>query len=211
MVAARGARILRGMRLLDPTPDDDTTQSHEPSLILRKELVKSRTVLVFGEVTTDLAHRISAELFALAARGDEPIRVFVHSQGGHVEAGDTIHDVIRFIRPEVIMIGTGWVASAGALIYCAAEKKNRLALPNTRFLLHQPFGGMRGRADDVEIEAEQILRMRDRLNRIFSAATGQPTPRIVADTERNHWLGAEEARAYGLVDRIVEDVRDLGA
>ncbi len=201
------------MRLLDtdPTPADDTTTSHEPSLLLQRELVKSRTVLVFGEVTTELAHRISAKLLALAARGDDPIRILVHSQGGHVEAGDTIHDVIRFIRPEVVMIGSGWVASAGALIYCAAAKRNRLSLPNTRFLLHQPFGGMRGRADDVEIEAAQILRMRDRLNRIFSSATGQPVERIVADTERNHWMSAEEARAYGLVDRIVEGARDIGA
>jgi ATP-dependent Clp protease protease subunit len=197
------------MHLLDPT-DDDTTTSREPSLLLHRELVKSRTVLIFGEVTTELAHRVSAELVALAARGDEPIRLLVHSQGGHVEAGDTIHDVIRFIRPEVLMIGSGWVASAGALIYCAAEKRNRLALPNTRFLLHQPLGGVRGRADDIEIETLQILKMRERLNRIFAAATGQPVERIRADTERNHWMSAEEALAYGLVDRIVARATEIG-
>jgi ATP-dependent Clp protease protease subunit len=126
------------MPLLDPPPaaDDTSTSVREPSLLLQRELVKSRTVLIFGEVSSELAHRVTAELVALASRGDEPIRVLIHSHGGHVEAGDTIHDVVRFIRPKVVMIGSGWVASAGALIYCAAERENRLALPNTRFLLH---------------------------------------------------------------------------
>jgi ATP-dependent Clp protease protease subunit len=184
--------------------DDHTPAGREPSPLLLRELARSRTVLVFGEVTTELAEVTVAQLVALAGRSDEPIRVVLHSQGGHVEAGDTIHDVIRFIRPEVVMIGTGWVASAGALIYTAAEKKNRLALPNTRFLLHQPLGGIRGCADDIEIETAQILRMRDRLNRIFSDATGQPLAKIAADTERNCWMTAEEARTYGLVGRVVE-------
>ena len=191
------------MHRLEEPRDDDTTTSREPSLLFQRDLARSRTVLIFGEVTTELAHRTAAELLALAARGDEPIRVLIHSQGGHVEAGDTIHDVLRFIRPEVVMIGSGWVASAGALIYAAAEKKNRLALPNTRFLLHQPLGGVRGPASDIEIEAAQILGMRDRINRILSAATGQPVDKIAADTERNHWMTADEARAYGLVERIV--------
>jgi ATP-dependent Clp protease protease subunit len=200
----------RVMHRLDEPNDEDTTTSREPSLLLQRDLVRSRTVLIFGEVTTELAHRTAAQLMALAARSDEPIRVIVHSQGGHVEAADTIHDVVRFIRPEVTMIGTGWVASAGALIYCAAERRRRLALPNTRFLLHQPLGGVRGRADDIEIETTQILLMRDRLNRIFAAATGQPLAKIVADTDRNHWLSATEAKAYGLVDRIVASAADVG-
>ena len=190
-------------------PREDDTTGREPALLWQRELAKSRTVLIFGEVTTELAHLTSASLMALAARGDDPIRVILHSQGGHVEAGDTIHDVIRFIRPEVVMIGSGWVASAGALIYCAAQKKNRFALPNTRFLLHQPLGGVTGRASDIEIEANQILAMRERLNRLFAAATGQPLERIVADTERNHWMTAEAARAYGLVARIVEKATDV--
>jgi ATP-dependent Clp protease protease subunit len=189
--------------------DDRSLAVREPSLLLQRELARSRTVLVFGEVTTELAEVTAAQLMALAARSDEPIRIVVHSQGGHVEAGDTIHDVIRFVRPEVVMIGTGWVASAGALIYVAAEKRNRLALPNTRFLLHQPLGGIRGCADDIEIETAQILRMRDRLNRIFADATGQPLAKIAADTERNHWMTAEEARAYGLVGRVVESAGEV--
>ncbi len=201
------AHVLR-MKLPDE-PREDDTKSHEPSFLLQRELARSRTVLIFGEVTTELAHSTAAQLLALAARGDEPIRVVIHSQGGHVEAGDTIHDVIRFIRPEVVMIGSGWVASAGALIYTAAAKKNRLSLPNTRFLLHQPLGGIQGRAGDIEIEAVQMLRMRDRLNRAFAAATGQPLAKIAEDTERNHWMTAEEARDYGLVERIVSKVSDV--
>ncbi len=194
-------------RMEDPH-QEDTSTTREPSLLFQRDLARSRTVLIFGEVTTDLAHGIAAQLLALAARGDDPIRVVVHSQGGHVEAADTIHDVIRFVRPEVVMIGSGWVASAGALIYCAAEKRNRLALPNTRFLLHQPLGGVRGRASDIEIEATQILMMRARLNQLFATATGNPVEKIAADTERNLWMTTEEARAYGLVDRIVATAAD---
>jgi ATP-dependent Clp protease, protease subunit len=172
-------------------------------------LFESRTVLVFGEITTELAQATSAQLLALAARSSEPIRVLIHSPGGHVEAGDTIRDVIRFIRPEVRMVGTGWVASAGALIYVAAEKKNRFALPNTRFLLHQPLGGVRGPASDVEIEAAQIAAMRERLNRIFAEATGQPFEKVERETERNLWMTASAAVEYGLVSRVVQTVADL--
>jgi ATP-dependent Clp protease protease subunit len=167
-------------------------------------LFAKRTVLVYGEVDTRLARSVSAQLVALAALSDAPIRMIVHSPGGHVEAGDTIHDVVRAIAPRVTMIGTGWVASAGALIYAAARKEDRLALPNTRFLLHQPLGGTGGRASDVEIEAHQIVQMRERLNRIFARATGQDYERIVRDTERNFWMNAKEACDYGLVHRVID-------
>ena len=167
-------------------------------------------MLVYGEVDTELARTVSAQIIALASDGSAPIRVIVHSPGGHVEAGDTIHDLIRAVAPSVTMIGTGWVASAGALIYAAARKENRYALPNTRFLLHQPLGGVRGPASDVEIEAHQILLARERLNRIFARATGQDYETIVRDTERNFWMSAEEARAYGLVHRVVEELDAVG-
>jgi ATP-dependent Clp protease protease subunit len=172
-------------------------------------LFDSRTVLVFGEINDELAKSVTAQLLALAAGSDEPIRVVIHSPGGHLESGDSIHDVIRFIRPEVKMIGTGWVASAGALIYVAAPKENRFALPNTRFLLHQPLGGVSGRASDIEIEAAQIAGARERLNRIFAEATGQPYEKVKKETERNLWMTAEEAVGYGLVHRVIDDVRSL--
>lgn len=173
-------------------------------------LFGARTVLVYGEVNTSLARTVSAQLVALASSGSGAIRMIVHSPGGHVEAGDTIFDIVRAVAPDVLMIGTGWVASAGALIYAAAKKENRFALPNTRFLLHQPLGGVGGNASDIEIEAAQIVRMRERLNRIFAAATGQDYEKIVSDTDRNFWMNAEEACSYGLVHRVVarfEDVR----
>lgn len=155
------------------------------------------------------AHVVAAQLLALASESKEPITLLVHSPGGHVESADTIFDMIRFIEAPVTVLGTGWVASAGALIFVAAEKSRRLCLPNTRFLLHQPLGGVGGPATDVEIEARQITLMRKRLNRIFSEATGQSLDRIMKDTDRNYWLCAEEACEYGLVDRIVSHAREV--
>jgi ATP-dependent Clp protease protease subunit len=180
----------------------DAVESSAFSLTSR-QLYASRTVLIFGEVTTELAEAVSAQLLALSSASSAPIRVLLHSPGGHVEAGDTIHDVIRFVTPVVRIVASGWVASAGALIFCAAPHPHRLALPNTRFLLHQPLGGMGGPATDVEIEARQIMLMRERLNRIFAEATGQPYEKLLRDTDRNHWLSATEALEYGLLSRIV--------
>jgi ATP-dependent Clp protease protease subunit len=171
-------------------------------------LYNARTVLIFGEITMTLAEQIAAQLLALAAESREPIRVLINSPGGHVESGDTLHDLLRFIEPEVTVLGTGWVASAGALIYAAVPRERRLALPNTRFLLHQPTGGVGGPASDVEIETKQILGMRARLNRIFAEACGRPFAELARDTERNHWLSAEEAVAYGLVGRVVASLRE---
>src|SRR5262249_33689523 len=153
----------------------------------------ARTVLVYGEVNTRLARTVSAQLLALAASGEGPIRMIVHSPGGHVEAGDTIPDLISAVAPQGTRIPAGWGGSAGALIYAAASKERRYALPNTRFLLHQPLGGAGGRASDIEIEASQIVQMRERLNRIFARATGKDFETIARDTERNLWMNAKEA------------------
>ncbi len=166
-------------------------------------LFKARTVLIFGEIDMKIAERICGQMLAYAQDGNGDIRVIINSQGGHVEAGDTIHDMIRFCGPKVKMIGTGWVASAGAHIFLGAEKENRFCLPNTRFLLHQPMGGVAGQASDITIEAEEILKMRERLNRITARETGQTYEKIVADTERNFWITAKDAVPYGLVSRIV--------
>jgi ATP-dependent Clp protease protease subunit len=172
-------------------------------------LFKSRTVLIFGDVDMKMAERVTAQLLAFAAEGDGDIRVILNSPGGHVESGDTIHDVIRFVGPKVKIIGTGWVASAGAHIYLGAPRENRYCLPFTRFLLHQPLGGVSGQASDIHIEAEEILKMRERINREIAAETGQPFEKIVADTERNFWMSAEEAKAYGLVGRIVSRADEM--
>jgi ATP-dependent Clp protease protease subunit len=197
------------LRKLKGDGEGESPDRTRPSSLVRDHLFAARTVLVFGEITGALAESVSAQLLALAARSGDPIRMVINSPGGHVESGDTIHDIIRYIEPEVRILGTGWVASAGALIFAAAALENRLALPNTRFLLHQPLGGVGGPASDVEIEARQMLAMRERLNRIFARATGQTLDKITRDTERNHWMNAEEARAYGLVGRIVEGAEEV--
>jgi ATP-dependent Clp protease protease subunit len=197
------------MTLSRPNPENESTDKAGNLSLVREHLFASRIVLVFGEVTATLAESVTAQLLALAARSRDPIRVVINSPGGHVESGDTIHDVVRFVGADVHMVATGWCASAGALIFAAARRENRFALPNTRFLLHQPLGGVGGPASDVEIEARQILLMRDRLNRIFAEATGQPLDKVARDTERNHWMSAEEARTYGLVGRIVEAEGEL--
>jgi ATP-dependent Clp protease protease subunit len=183
--------------------DDEKSKAPEPqSSEIAKALYKSRTVLIFGEVDMKMAERVTAQLLAYAeSEGD--IRVIVNSPGGHVESGDTIHDMIRFVGNRVKMIGTGWVASAGAHIFLGAYKENRFCLPNTRFLLHQPMGGVHGPASDIEIEAEEILKMRERINRVIARETGQTLEKVIADTDRNFWIGSEDAVGYGLVSKVV--------
>jgi ATP-dependent Clp protease protease subunit len=176
---------------------------------IRERLFKSRTLIISGGIDQQLTSNIIAQLLAMSGESDKPIDLFINSQGGHVEAGDTIHDVIRFVKPRVRMIGTGWVASAGALIYVAARKEDRYCLPNTRFLLHQPAGGSSGTASDIAIEAHEIIKMRARINRIFARETGQPIERIESDTHRNFWLDAEQAVEYGLVSRIINSIDEL--
>jgi ATP-dependent Clp protease protease subunit len=181
----------------------------QPMPPVAQALFKSRTVLIFGEIDMKVAERVTGQLLAYAAEGPDDIRVIINSPGGHVESGDTIHDVIRFCGPRVKMIGTGWVASAGAHIFLGAEKQNRFCLPNTRFLLHQPMGGVHGPASDISIEAEEILKMRERINRIIARETGQSYERVVHDTDRNFWIGAEDAVAYGLVTKVVSRAEEV--
>jgi ATP-dependent Clp protease protease subunit len=177
--------------------------------IVAGRLLQARSIVISGEIDQKAAAHVMAQLLAMAAESDDDITVYINSQGGHVESGDTIHDMIRFVTPKVRMVGTGWVASIGALIYVAVPRERRFCLPNTRFLLHQPWGGAGGTASDIEIEAREILRMRDRLNRIFARETGQPLERIEEDTHRNFWLDAEAAQKYGLVGKIVERLDQL--
>jgi ATP-dependent Clp protease, protease subunit len=194
----------------EETEEKEDKKAPEPqSSEIAKALYKSRTVLIFGEIDMRLAERVTAQITAFSSENDKPIRVIINSPGGHVESGDTIHDMIRFCGVEVKMIGTGWVASAGAHIFLGAKKENRLCLPNTRFLLHQPAGGMRGQASDIQIEAEQIIKMRDRVNRMIAKETGQTVERIVKDTQRNFWMSAEEAKEYGLVSRIINNTSEV--
>ena len=191
-------------------PGDNRTLN-TPINELESRLLKQRKVLIFGAINDKVARDVTARLLTLASEGDDPIDVYVNSPGGHVESGDTIHDMIRFVdgMAPVRIIGTGWVASAGALIFLAGRKKHRMCLPNTRFLLHQPMGGVRGPATDIDIEAREIVKMRERINRIIAHETGQPLEKVTIDTDRNYWMNAEEAIAYGLCHRVIKSVKDL--
>ncbi len=177
--------------------------------VIGQRLFKARTVIITGEINQKLAASVTGQLLALAADSQEPITIFINSPGGHVESGDMVHDMIRFLAPRIRIVGTGWVASAGALIFVSVPVEDRLCLPNTRFLLHQPAGGTGGSASDIEIEAREILRMRDRLNKIFARQTGQALERIEEDTHRNFWLTADEAIAYGIVGRVIQKQTEL--
>jgi len=176
---------------------------------LGQKLLDSRTVLICGEIESDVANRVMTHLLLLSQDSDDDINLYVHSPGGHVESADSIFDMINFVKPRVRIIGTGWVASAGAHIYLAVPREDRFCMPNTRFLLHQPWGGAGGRATDLEIEAEEILRMRERLNKIIVEKTGQTMKRVEKDTERNFWMSAEEAKDYGLVGSIIDSIDQL--
>lgn len=196
----------------DHEHEDEKTPKDRPNALtegIRERLFKSRTLIISGGIDQQLVSNVIGQLLAMSEESDKPINLFVNSQGGHVESGDTIHDVVRFIKPRVRMVGTGWVASAGALIYVAAKKEDRYCLPNTRFLLHQPAGGAGGTAADIAIEASEIIKMRARINQIFARETGQPIERIEADTHRNFWLDAQQAVEYGLVHRIINSIDEL--
>ena len=195
--------------------DDETPETPQlpismpmPTKLVER-LFESRTILLHGEITSKVAQEITAQLLGLAAAGDDPITLFLHSEGGHVEAGDTIHDMIKFVKPRVRIIGTGWVASAGTHIYLAVPKKDRFCLPNTRFMIHQPLGGIGGRAIDIRIEAEEIVKARQRLNQTIADATGQTLEKVEQDTDRNYWMSPEEAKAYGIVGKIIASASEL--
>ena len=171
---------------------------------------KSRFVMLFGEITHAVARATCTRLIALAEDSEGPITVLISSPGGHVESGDSIHDIIRFVRAPVTTVGTGWVASAGTHVFLAAPKERRLCLPNTRFMIHQPGGGAGGPATDIAIQAKEILRTRERIAMVISKETGQTLQKVLADMERDFWMSAEEAIAYGLVSKIIESSRQLG-
>lgn len=176
---------------------------------LEEKAFQSRIVLVFGTITDQLAGEVTRRLIALDAASAAPIQLLVSSPGGHLESGDAIHDIVRFIDAPVHMIGTGWVGSAAAHLYLSVPRDRRFCLPHTRFLIHQPSGGAGGPASDIAIQAREIVKARERIARVIARETGQPLDKVQADIERDHWMSAEEAVGYGLVSRIIERRRDL--
>jgi len=191
--------------MAEPTAERTTSVTE----LVAERLYRARTVILSGEIDQRLAANVSAQLLALSAESPDPITIYLNSQGGHVESGDMIHDMIRYLAPRVRIVGTGWVASAGVHIYLAVPREDRFALPNTRFMIHQPMGGAQGRASDIHIEAEELLRARARLNQCIADATGQPIEKVAEDTDRNFWMSPEEAQAYGIVGKIIRSASDL--
>ena len=176
---------------------------------LEEKAFKSRTVLVFGAISDSSASEVARRLIALDADSSAPIDMLVSSPGGHLESGDAIHDILRFISAPVNMIGTGWVGSAATHLYLAVPRERRYCTPNTRFLIHQPSGGAGGQASDIAIHAKEILKARERIARTIARETGKPLDTVLLDIERDRWLSAEEAVEYGLVGRVIESKKDL--
>jgi ATP-dependent Clp protease protease subunit len=190
-----------------PTP---AAPADPRSAFLEEKAFKSRTVLIFGAITDATAAEAARRLIALDSDSSDPIDVIVSSPGGHLESGDTIHDLIRFVHAPVRMIGSGWVGSAATHVYLAAPRERRFCLPNTRFLIHQPSGGMSGPASDIAIQAREIILARARIAELIARETGKPVAAVLEDIARDHWLSAEEAIDYGLVCRIISRREELG-
>jgi ATP-dependent Clp protease, protease subunit len=189
--------------------DDEDEDRPGGTNAMMAKFLEARTVLIFGGINQKLAQTVSQQLLYLDHISHEPIKLFVNSPGGHVESGDTIHDLISFIKSPVAVIGTGWVASAGTHIFLGAPKERRYCLPNTRFLIHQPSGGAQGRAGDIAIQAEEIVKMRERLAQVISKATGTKIEKVREDIERDYWMSTDEAKAYGILGTVISSADQI--
>ena len=203
----RSKEMMVGSSIRIMADQSDESSTREESHGLR--MLKTRTVLVSGVVDDKLAEKTIAQLLILDAESHDPIRVMITSQGGHVDSGFAIHDMLRFIESPIVTIGAGWVASIAVPILFGASKERRYSLPNTRFLLHQPTGGAGGQATDIGIEAEEILKVREKLNGLIAAETGQDIERVAKDSDRNFWMDAEQAKEYGLVCQVVTQASEI--
>lgn len=177
---------------------------------LTEKFIKTRQIILSGEINKDLAEKIVRQLLVLEADdAEKPVYIYIDSPGGDVDAGFAIFDMIRFVSCPVFLIGMGLIASAAALILLAVDKEHRLALPNSRYLIHQPSSGMRGVATDIEIHAKEMERTKAVLNKIISEQTGKSFEQVCADTNRDYWLNSLEAVEYGLVSKIVNSRKEL--
>jgi ATP-dependent Clp protease protease subunit len=189
--------------------DDGANQRDPRDEGLAARILRARTILVAGEVDDKLAAKVISQLLVLNDENHDPIRLVITSQGGHIDSGYAIHDMIHFVESPVITLGVGWVASIAVPILLAAPKDQRYSLPNTRFLLHQPHGGAGGQATDIRIAAEEILKLRERINVLIAEETGQEVERVASDSDRNYWMTAEQALEYGLISRIIQSESEI--
>ena len=190
--------------------NEESMENKLPSIsFIDEKLFKSRSISIFGQINERVARTVTEKLLALSAESDDPITLYISSPGGHVESGDVVYDMIKFIKPEVRVVGTGWVASAATNIYLAAKPSNRYSLPNTRYLVHQPSGGSQGDATDIKIQAEQLLKTKARINKIISEETGRLLEQVEQDTHRDYWMSVDEAIEYGIVSKVVKSVSEI--
>lgn len=190
----------------DKKKEDDDKAKFEG---IMQKMLETRTVLINGTVTQELAEKVMAMLLAMDAENHDPIRVIITSPGGHVDSGFAIYDTMKFIESPVVTIGAGWVASIAVPIFFGGDKGKRYSLPNTRYLLHQPSGGAGGQASDIRIEAQEILKIRKRLNHLIADETGQDVDKVAKDSDRNFWMNSEEAVAYGLATKVITSAKDI--
>jgi len=189
---------------------EERDEGQRPDTIIAARLLKTRTVLIQGAVEEELAERVIAQTLVLDAESHDPIRVIITTPGGMVDIGFAVHDILRYVQSEIFCIGAGFVASMGVPIMLAAPRQNRMALPNTRFMMHQPAAGIAGPATDIRISAREILKTRDRLNRLIAEETGQSLEKVSTDNDRDFWMSAEEALAYGLIARVIRSAKEIG-
>lgn len=193
--------------------DDEDEEKEEKSGqamdVLGLKFLKTRQILLSGEINKSLAEKVVRQLLVLEADSDEPVKVYIDSPGGDAHAGYAIFDMLRFINAPIYTIGMGLVASAGSIILLAAPKKNRFALPNSQYLIHQPLSGIKGVATEIEIHAKELEKMRVRINKLISEETGVDAEKVSKDTDRDFWMDATEAKAYGLVSKVIAARKDL--
>lgn len=200
--------MMPGFRLNEHDEDENPGPDRSTAAMMTKFL-EARTVLLFGPVDQKLSERIATQLLYLDHLSSEPIKLIINSPGGHVESGDTIHDMIGFLKSPVAVIGTGWVGSIAAHIFLGAAKERRFCLPSTRFLIHQPSGGAGGKASDIAIQAQEIIKLRERIARVISERTGQPLERVRQDIDRDYWMSTEEAKAYGILGTVITSMNEV--
>jgi ATP-dependent Clp protease protease subunit len=192
--------------------EEKDVQSSAPAQdMFMEKFLKTRTILISGEINKDLAEKTIRQLVMLEAMSDEPIRVFIDSPGGDADAGFAIFDMMRFVKAPVWTIGMGLVASAASIIALAAPKERRVGLPNSHYLIHQPLSGMRGVASEIEIHARELDKMKKRINELYAKETGISVEQVEKDTDRDFWMNAEEAVKYKLISRVVRTRAELDA
>jgi len=193
-------------------PEENPEETKRPARLSRIAydlLKKERTILISEDVSPRLTERVASQLLWLDSQSQDAIKIFINTPGGSADDGFAIFDIIRFVRSPVVNICAGLNASAGTIILLAAPRERRLALPNARLMIHQPSGGARGRATDIEVTADEILKLHKRAVELIAAECGRTKEQVEEDLRRDHWLSPEEARDYGLVSRVVSSMKEI--